>query len=691
MKRIAITVLAAWTIASCAATESTLTEEPVTESTDETAQGEGPIWSSPEQVNRFCGDLLAKAAAQRQALKVSVPERTVGNTLDGFNEMMKSLDSASSWASLLFNVHPDEGVRTAAQECRQAASKFITEVNMDRGLYDAVAGVDVTESDALTRRFVGHLLRDFRRSGVHKDDTTRARLAEIQQELVRLGQAFGQNVREDVKTLEVDPVKLAGLPEDFIAAHPPGDNGKVALTTDYPDFYPVQRYVEDPAVRKGLYELFMNRAYPANQAILENILALRQEFATLLEYPNWAAYIAEDKMVKNTETIETFIGEIAGIARPKMKADIKELLKRKKRDNKKARKIEVWDRFYYVSKVRAEKYGFDARAVRPYFPYKQVRAGILDLYAELFNLRFEALPDEPVWDDSVEAFGMYDKRGIKLLGRFYFDMHPREGKYKHAAMFPLQTGLGETDSSGKTTQSQMPIGALICNFPDPADGDGLALMEHSDVQTFFHEFGHLIHQLLAQRGSWVTLAGINVEWDFVEAPSQILEEWAWDPSVLARFANHVETDEPIPAALVAKMRTADEFGKGVHVMRQIFYTAFSYFLHARSPEGLDLDDFTNDIYRKYSPYPRMATDHVYANFGHIIGYSSMYYTYQWSLVIAKDLFTRFKEAGMLDTQTASDYRKTILEPGGTADAASLVEDFLGRPSNAKAYKDWLGK
>jgi thimet oligopeptidase len=248
-------------------------------------------------------------------------------------------------------------------------------------------------------------------------------------------------------------------------------------------------------------------------------------------------------------------------------------------------------------------------------------------------------------------------------------------------MFPLQTGL---------EGGQMPIGSLICNFPDPADGDGLALMEHSDVQTFFHEFGHLIHQLLARRGTWVTLAGINVEWDFVEAPSQILEEWAWDPGVLARFAKHVETDETIPAALVAKMRAADEFGKGVHVMRQIFYTAFSYFLHARDPKGLDLDDFTDEMYKKYNPYRRIESDHVYANFGHIIGYTSMYYTYQWSLVIAKDLFTRFKKAGMLDSPTATAYRKAILEPGGTVDAASLVEDFLGRPSNLDAYKDWLG-
>jgi thimet oligopeptidase len=686
MKRIATVMVMAWCTASCAATNETLEEEPVKQSTavstptPEADAAEVPVWSSAVQLTSVCEESLARAAALRQAIKIPVETRTVNNTLISFNEMMKALDSASSWASLMFNVHPDEEVRGAAQKCRQAASKFATDVSMDRGLYDAAASVDISGSDALTKRFVDKMLRDFRRAGVDKSADVRERLGAIQEELVALTQTFGKNVREDVKTLEVAPEKLTGLPKDFIEAHPVQANGHIALTTDYPDFYPVQRYVEDPKVREELYKLFMNRAYPANTEVLKKVLALRHEKANLLDHPTWASYNAEDKMAKDPKTIESFIADVAEIVRPRMKTDMKELLKRKKKDNRRARSIDVWDRFYYVSKVRAEKYDFDARSVRPYFPYKRVKTGILELYGELFGLRFEPLPDEPVWHESVEAYGMYDEGGERLLGRFYLDMHPREEKYKHAAMFPLQTGL---------EGGQMPIGTLICNFPDPLDGDGNALMEHSDVQTFFHEFGHLIHQLLAQRGGWVTLAGINVEWDFVEAPSQILEEWAWDPGVLARFAKHVTTNEPIPAALVAKMRAADEFGKGVHVMRQVFYTAFSYFMHAKDPEGIDLDRFTDSMYKSYNPYRRMKADHVYANFGHLMGYSSMYYTYQWSLVIAKDLFTRFKAKGMLDTETARAYRKAILEPGGTADAATLIEDFLGRPFNTTAYKAWL--
>jgi thimet oligopeptidase len=214
-------------------------------------------------------------------------------------------------------------------------------------------------------------------------------------------------------------------------------------------------------------------------------------------------------------------------------------------------------------------------------------------------------------------------------------------------------------------------------------------MEHGQVNTFFHEFGHLIHHLLAKNANWLSLSGIRVEWDFVETPSQLLEEWAQDHAVLARFAKHHETGEPIPAETVAKMNRAQEFGRGVGVMRQLFYAAYSFFVHDRSPEGLDLDAYSKEIYGTYSPYPEIEGSHIYASFGHLVGYSSQYYTYQWSLVIAKDLFSRFKTAGLLDVETAMAYRKLILEPGGMRDAGDMVKDFLDRDYSLDAYKAWL--
>ncbi len=640
----------------------------------------GPVWASALHLTSECGEALAEAQHLREAItSAGRAARTEAGTLVPFNMMLRAMDMASGWAGLMFSVHPDAAVRQAAQTCQEDLSRFQNDVNLDRGLYDAVAAVDLGPLAAQSKRFAEHLLRDFRRAGVDRDDATRKRLAEIHEEMVRLGQDYQKNVRDDVRDVSVgDASELSGLPADYIAAHTAGEDGRIHISTDYPDFFPVQTYADSGDLRRKLYLTYMQRGWPANTELLVKLLALRAEYAGLLGYPNWATYNVEDKMARDTQTIERFLKQVAELARPRATKDLAVLLARKRKDDKKAKAIEVWDRFYYVGKVREHKYGFDSREVRPYFSYPRVRQGILDLYSELFGLRFEPDPTAPVWHPSVRAYRVWS--GEQDLGGFYLDMHPRDGKYKHAAMFPVQTGL----EGGPT-----PLAALVCNFPDPATGDGKALMEHGDVVTFFHEFGHLIHHLLAQKSPWVTLAGINVEWDFVEAPSQILEEWAWDAGVLQRFARHIDTGEPISAELVAAMRGAEEFGKGVAVMRQVFYAAYSYFLHIQDPKSLDIEAFTDRIHTEYSPYPRLEEAKVYANFGHLIGYSSMYYTYQWSLVIAKDLFTRFAKAGLLDREVARAYREAILEPGGSRDAADLVVPFLGRPFGLDAYKEWL--
>ena len=640
-------------------------------------------WVSADRVTKLCLGHLLRATAIREAVKTKVlGDRTPGNTLLPLNELDRDLDTANGWAGLMKEVHPEAAVRTAAQECQQKLSAFAQESAQDRGLYEAIADADLSGADAQTKRFVERSLLAFRRAGVDKDDATRARLAEIHARLTVLKQNFGQNVREDTRYIELaSKDALNGLPPDFVAAHlPKGTGDKLRVSTNYTDFYPVQRYAKDAGLRKDLYAKFLQRGFPTNKPVLEEILRLRHEYATLLGFEHWASYNAEDKMVKTSQTVDGFLQDLAKLVRPRMEADLKTLLERKRLDLPKAEKIQAWDRFFYTREVREKTFNFDTQEVRKYFQYSAVKDGILALYAELFGLEFSVIKDAPVWHPSVEAFEM--RADGKVVGQFYFDMHPRDDKYKHAAMFTVRTGL----ASGRT-----PVGTLVCNFPNPAEGDHKALMEHSDVVTFFHEFGHLIHHLLARNADWISLAGINVEWDFVETPSQILEEWAWDPAVLARFTKHVDTGKPIPPELVERMRGADEFGKGAAVMRQIFYAAFSFYLHTRDPADIDLEAFTTEMQAAYSPYPRVPGGHTYANFGHLTGYSSMYYTYQWSLSIAKDMYTQFAKAGLLDREVAMRYRRKILEPGATKDAADLVEDFLGRPYELQAYRDWLQK
>lgn len=669
--RIALTALISSTLLACGGAP-TLPAAPMG-----TAEAGPPTaWESPEALSKACDQALAAAQARRDAIKAVDGARTVANTLRTFDDMLMALDTTEGLTGIAQHMHPESKVRTAGEDCEKRLAKFGSEIGLDRALYEAVSAVSVEGADPQTQRMARHLLRDFKRSGVDKDEKTRARIAEINAELVTLGQTYSKNLRESTAFIEVDPADLEGLPADWIKAHPPEKNGKVKISTNYPDFFPFQTYSKAAAQRALLYKKFVNRGYPGNKDTLLKILKLRAEYVGLLGYASWAEYQAEDKMVKSAGRVSTFLQDLEKIVRPRAEADLAILLERKKKDMPEATRIQAWDRFFYTGKVREEQFAFDARTVRPYFAYDKVKDGIFALYGELFGLRFEPIEGAAVWHPSVQAYTMW--AGEKKLGRFFLDMHPRDGKYKHAAMFPLQTGMAT---------GRVPMATLVCNFPDPSKGP--ALMEHGQVTTFFHEFGHLIHHLLAKNGDWLSLSGIRVEWDFVETPSQLLEEWAQDPAVLARFAKHHETGEPIPAAVVAKMNRAQEFGRGVGVMRQLFYAAYSFFVHNRSPEGLDLDKYSAEIYAKYSPYPEIEGAHIYASFGHLVGYSSQYYTYQWSLVIAKDLFSRFKAAGLLDSKAAMDYRKLILEPGGMRDASDMVKDFLGREYTLDAYKAWL--
>jgi thimet oligopeptidase len=407
------------------------------------------------------------------------------------------------------------------------------------------------------------------------------------------------------------------------------------------------------------------------------MLAGRAELARLLGYPSWAAYVTEDKMIGSAEAAAAFVEKIARAAEARMKRDYAQLLGRKRRDVPAAERVEPWDSAYLQERVKAEQYGFDSQSVRPYFEYRRVKDGVLGVTARLFGIEYRRVDGAPTWHPEVEVHDVWE--GGRLVGRIHLDMHPREGKYKHYAQFTLASGQKEV---------RLPEGVLVCNFPRPAAG-APALMEHGDVKTFFHEFGHLLHHVLGGHTRWAAQAGVATEWDFVEAPSQMLEEWVWDPAVLARFARHVETGEPIPAALVARMKAADEYGKGLMVRQQMFYAATSLELHQRDPEGLDTTALVAELQERYTPFRHVEGTYFQESFGHLDGYSAIYYTYMWSLVIAKDLFGPFREAGLMDPGVARRYRRAILEAGGSKPAAELVKDFLGRPHAFDAYEEWL--
>lgn len=631
-----------------------------------------------EDFSRMQEEHLAKAQQALNKLVAVKGKRTIDNTLKLYDEILIHIDAVGNQANLMENAHPDEAMRKTAEQLSQKVSAFASELSLNRAVYDALSAMDISNADAKTKFYVEKTLRDFRLSGVDKDDATRAKIKALRDELVLIGQEFSRNIREDVRTVKVTDVKeLEGLPQDYIDRHKPDSNGVITLTINYPDAYPVFTYAKSESLRKRMFMEYNNRAYPKNMEVLNKLIAKRAELASLLGFQSWAEYVTADKMAGSDKNAADFIEKIAAASTAKSEADYKQLLARKQQDVPGATEVHSWESGYYSELLRKSEYDFDAQKVRPYFPFHKVKQGVLDVYSKLFSVEFRRNTTAPVWDSLVECFDMYEDG--KLAGRFYLDMHPRENKFNHAAQFTVRNGV-----AGK----QIPEAALLCNFPGGIAGDP-GLMEHDDVKTFFHEFGHLLHHLFAGRQPWMGIAGISCEWDFVEAPSQLLEEWAWDAATLRTFAKHYQTNEPIPTELVNQMRRAEEFGKGLQVRQQMFYAKLALSCYDRDPKSVNTDELNKTLREKYTPYKYVEGTHFQTSFGHLDGYSAIYYTYMWSLVIAKDLFTKFNKNNLLDPVIARKYRQAVLEPGGSLPASQLVKNFLGRDFEFDGWKNWL--
>jgi len=638
-----------------------------------------PLPKDAASVETLVSTQLAAAQAKLDEILAVKGPHTVENTLVPYNEMSIALDLAGSVSSLFQNVHPDASIREAAEKGIQEISAFVTKLSLNRDLYEAINAVDVSNADAETKFLVENTLRDFRRAGVDRDDATRQKIEQLQEEITKLDQDFDRNITDDVRKISLDPSALDGLPQDYIDAHKPDESGKVTITTNYPDFFPFMTYSKDGDARKELYIEFQKRGNPANLTTLPQYVEKRYELATTLGYRTYADYVTENKMIETAQNASDFIDKITEAATPRAQREYAELLAEKRKTDEKAAEVADYDKMFLAEKLKSGKYSFDSQSVRPYFDYPVVRDGIMGLTAKLFNVRFEKVTDAEVWSPDVECYQVYE--GDKLLGRLYLDMHPREGKYGHAAQFRMRTGVKDI---------QCPIGVLVCNFPGGADAaPGEGLMEHDDVETFLHEFGHLLHHTFGGHHRWIDQSGVATERDFVEAPSQFLEEWAWDAPTLQTFAKRYDTGEPIPADLVEKMRAARDFGKGLTVRQQMFYAKVSLSMYDRNPAGVDQTALVKDIQNKYGMYHYVDGTTMQTGFGHLGGYSAVYYTYMWSLVIAKDLFSKFDPDNLLDPKMATAYRKAVLDPGGTKKAAQLVHDFLGRDSSFEAYEKWL--
>jgi thimet oligopeptidase len=640
--------------------------------------------SDPAALEAWVNQRLDAEKADTDKLLAITGQRTIENTLRPFDDAQNELSIAGNNAFLLYSLADAATLRDKGQAMTAKVSAAGTELSLNQAVYKALAAIPLPANDPATRHYLERTLLEYRLAGVDKDDATRARLHALQDKITNLSLKFGRNVADGTLKVTATRAELEGLPEDYISRHKPGADGAYTLTTEQPDVMPVLSFAKSPDLRRRVTVAYQTRAYPQNTQVLRDLLATRQELATTLGYAHYADLATADQMIGSPKNLEQLIQQVDEVSRPAAGKEYALLLAFAQQQQPGLANISEADSGYWSEQYRRAKYSFDAQSVRPYFPYDEVQAGILKTASRLFHVTFKPVKDVVVWDKSVDTFDVYDAaEGSvgKLLGRIYLDMHPREGKDKWFSSGPVVPGI-----QGR----QIPEGMLICNFSGGVAGDP-GLMQYSEVVTFFHEFGHLMHHILGGQGRWSGAGGFNVEGDFVESPSQMLEEMFEDPAILQSFAKHYQTGATLPTALIAKMNAASAYGRARWLQRQLIYTTFSVQVHNQAPQAIDFDALWRGDTERFSPFKPVDGTHAFASFTHLTGYTSNYYTYVLDKVIAIDFFSQFDKKNLLDGPTAMRYRRAVLDPGATKPAAELVKDFLGRPQNMDALRNWMNE
>ncbi len=642
------------------------------------------VAKTPDALQTWIDARLAAAQADVGKLLAVRGPHTVANTLRPYDDAQNELSIAANNAYLMYSLADVAPLRDKGQALAAKVSEAATALGLNRKVYEALAAVPLPVHDPATRHYITRTLLEYRLSGVDKDDATRAKIRALQDRITKGSLTFGRNIADGTLKIKATKDELAGLPADFIALHKPDASGVYTLTTNQPDVFPVLNFSQNADLRRRMYLTYDNIAYPRNDSVLRALLAARQELATTLGYAHYADLATADQMIGSAANVQKLLDAVDDASRATAHKEYEELLAFAQKREPGLKSISESDALYWGDQYRRATYDFNAQDVRPYFPYAEVQAGILKVAARLFHVAFKPVKDAVVWDSSVDVYDVYDAaigdKG-KKLGRIYLDMHPREGKDKWFSSAPVIPGI---------RGHELPEGMLVCNFPGGKAGDP-GLMEYNDVVTFFHEFGHLMHHILGSQGEWSGEGGFDVEGDFVEAPSQMLEEMFHDPTILQSFGKNYQTGKVIPAGLIAKMNAASAYGRGRWLQAQVMYSSYSLQIHNQNPKGIDLAGIWARDQKHFSPFTPVPGGHFFASFTHLGGYASNYYTYVLDKVIALDFFAQFDKHNLLDGPTAMRYRRTVLEPGASKPAAELVKDFLGRPQNMDALKVWMNQ
>jgi thimet oligopeptidase len=641
------------------------------------------IGSTLEAAIAACDARLASLVA------IPVAQKTFENTVEAIEQATADFSDAALRLQVLKEIHTDPDVRSAAAEAEEKAGQYAVRIAARRDLYAAVtawvardAGAEAL--DAQQRRLLELMRRDFRRNGLELPDARLARLVEIRSRLTTLATEFQQHLNENLDAITVTDAELGGLPAPFIERLAAAPGGGRVVTTKYPDYVPFMENAESGEARRRLYLAFNRREAERNAPILKEAIQLRDEAARLLGYATHADYVTDDRMAKTAASVASFLSSLGTRLRPRRDADLARLtsLKREHTGDS-ATALQPWDVSFYLNVWKRRDFQLETEVLREFFPAEAVTQAMFGVYEELLSVRLQEVPGADVWAEGVKLYEVRDRDTNELFATFYTDLYPRPGKYGHAAVAPMTVPRSAPDGY------RSPLTVLLANFT-PAAGDRPALLTHEEVRTLFHEFGHVMHQSLttARYGSQ---AGFGVAGDFVEAPSQMLENWVFSPEILARLSGHYRNrEEKLPAEVIEKMERARTFDAGYRYTRQVYLATFDQALHTSGPE-VDVREVEHRLFREVMGMEPVAETLFSASFGHLMGgYDAGYYGYLWSEVFAADMFTLFEKGGVLNRDLGRRYRDTILAKGRSIEPDVLLAEFLGRPPGNDAFLHKLG-
>jgi Zn-dependent oligopeptidase len=587
--------------------------------------------------------------------------------LSNFNELESAIYDLSGRIAFMGDVHPDEKIRDFGNEADSKIQNLALEIFKDQGLYEKFKEIENKILDEESKTFYRDLEIDFKDAGHGLSGEKKDRLTEIEKKLIDLSISFSENIAKDKTEVIFLEDELKGLSQNELK-NLKKNNDSFVITMAYPDINAVMENCSVRNTREIVWKAFNNRAVKENSPILEEAVQLRNEKALLFGFKTWAEYRLQNRMAKSPKNVASMYESL--IPKLQKAAEVEKI--ELAIDNIEISDITPWDIRYFISKERSKVSSIENSELKKFFYIHDVKTEMFKVCEEVFDLHIKPESNETAWHEDVELWSLWEKNG-QPLAYFYLDLYPREGKFTHAAVFDL--------SSGGSSRQELPICSMVANFPNPNTGDGL--MTFDEVETLFHEFGHVLHNGIG-KSKYTRFVGANCEWDFVEAPSQIMEHWVWKVECMKRISTHIESGESLSEEICEKLNKSKNIGVSLLTLRQVSFGLADQHLHGENFKDslLEIEHAAQKV--TTITYPK-DINHL-AAFGHLLGgYDAAYYGYLWAEIIGDDLFSRFENEGVLSKSVGVDYKNKILKPGGTVPAENMVQDFLGRKWNDEAF------